>query len=237
MTQPTGHLSQALARESFSKIRVNLEFLNAAKRIKKLMITSALSSEGKSFVSANLAKSLAASDKRVLLIDADMRHPSQQRYFSIPNRGGLSMLLSGEGDLYRAMVHTDTQGLDLICAGRTPPNPAELLASRRMQLMLDEASGYYDYIIVDTPPVLLVPDAVALSRYTDGTVLVARWHYVSLQSVEEARDALKLANVRLLGAILNDVKEKQKRKGYDYRYYRRRNSEDGDVNGPEGKSP
>ncbi len=220
MKPSNGHLSHSMAREAFSKIRVNLEFLNAAKRVKRIMITSALSSEGKSFVSANLARNLAASDKRVLVVDADLRHPSQHKYFSIPNRGGLSMLLAGESDLYRAMVHTDLPGLDVICAGRTPPNPAELLASRRMQQLLEEAAGYYDYVIVDTPPVLLVPDAVALSRYTDGTLLVVRWHYATLQSVEEARDALKLAGVRVLGAIMNDVKEKRGKRGYDYRYYR-----------------
>ncbi|MDR3644140.1 MAG: CpsD/CapB family tyrosine-protein kinase [Clostridia bacterium] len=194
----------ALARETLSKIRINLSFLDLDKNIKCMMITSAVPGEGKSFLTANLAKSFASDNKRVLVIDADMRHASQQEYFRLDNRNGLSGCIASCDEWKKCLNRTATAGLYVLAAGRTPPDPAAMLASAHMKALLEEMRQQFDYILIDTPPVLSVPDAVALTRYSDAVLLVTRWGKTPKQAVTDAKRILALANAPLLGAVLNN---------------------------------
>lgn len=202
------YASFAATKEALSKIKVSLDFIDIDKKMKCLMITSAVSNEGKSSVAAQIALSLASNGKLVLLIDADMRNATQQNFFTLNNRNGLSNSIASNEAWENSLNSTDNANLHIISAGRTPPNPAELLSSKQMQYMLLEMRQKFDYVIIDTPPILPVSDAIALSRYVDGVLFVTRWGKTSKHHVVEARHALTMANAPLIGSILNDVRSK-----------------------------
>lgn len=210
--------SVALAKESFGKIRVNLDFLSVDKDQKCVLFTSAISGEGKSTVAANLAISMAASNKKTLLVDADMRNATQHRLFNFINRTGLSEVITKKLNWRDYVNETNIPNLYVLTAGRTPPNPSELLDSHSMGKIVERMKREYDFIIFDSPPVLLVPDAISLSRHMDGAILISRYHYTKVKAITEARDALRLANVCILGCILNAETSKKKHYGYNYNY-------------------
>lgn len=200
------YASFSAEKEALSKIKINLDFIDIEKNIKCIMITSAVPNEGKSFIAANIAKSIASGDKKVLLIDADMRNATLQKLFPLENRSGLSAIIASKADWKKSLNNTDNANLHIISSGRTPPNPTELLSSKQMKNMILEMKQDYDFIIIDTPPILPVSDAIALSAVVDGVLLVTRWGKTAKQLVIEAKHALTLANAPLIGAILNDVR-------------------------------
>ncbi len=208
-------------QEAFKSLRTNLKFLALGKSCKTILMTSAIPGEGKSSVTINLAISLAEAGSKVLLIDCDLRKPIIHRYLKIKRSGlsGITGVLAG-APLADAITRLEDTGLDVIVADAIPPNPAELLGSKRMGEILEELSGQYEYILIDTPPVSVVTDAAVLSQYADGVILIVRQNFATFEEVELAKRNLEAVQANILGAVLNDfnTKSTEKESGYYYSY-------------------
>lgn len=200
LQEPTSVISEA-----FRALRTAVLFSTPGAPPKVILLTSATSGEGKSVTSLNLAATLAESGSRVLLIDADLRRPTCHRSLGTGNARGLSSFLSGQATLAEVVVPLDRPRLDFLPAGPTPPNPAELVGSARMRDALAGLRDEYEFVIVDSPPVVPVTDGVVLSREADAVVLVVKGHDTPLELVRRARDHLGVANAHLIGAVINNV--------------------------------
>lgn len=180
------------------------------------MVTSAGPGEGKSTTIANLAVTYAQMDRKVVLIDADMRKPTVHHTFHLSNRWGLSSVIAQQCGCEEVLQKTDIPNLDIISSGVIPPNPAEMLASKRMSVILDQLREQYEVILIDTPPVLAVTDAQLMAAKSDGVILVMESGKVKREIAMKAKASLEQVKARILGAVLNNVKHKQ---GTDYYYY------------------
>lgn len=201
--------------EQYRTIRTNLQFASVDEEIGSMLITSSGPGEGKSMTTANIAAVYAQQGKSVLLIDADLRKPTVHYTFRLDNLKGLSNILVNEASLEEA-IHTSTvDNLDIISSGPIPPNPSELLGSKRMQALIQKASSVYDIILFDTPPVLAVTDAQILANFVDGTILVVRSKNTELEAALKAKEALTQAKAKILGTVLND-REKSATSTYYY---------------------
>lgn len=193
-------------QEAYKTLRTNVNFALAnTEGCKVLMVTSALQSEGKSLTALNLAISLGQTDKKVLLIDSDMRRPRLARLLNLSAPAGLSNLLMDFSSMDVAIFKNDEYGIDLILAGDIPPNPAELLASTRMGKLLEILRKQYDYIIVDTPPVDLVVDATVMSPQCDGILFVVRTNQSERGAVIHAMEQLEYVKANVIGFVFNGV--------------------------------
>lgn len=201
--------------EQYRTVRTNIQFASVDKGLESLLVTSSGPAEGKSSTTANLAVVYAQQGKRVLLIDADLRKPTMHYTFRLDNLRGLSNVLVGEVSLNEAVNRTDVETLDVMSCGPIPPNPAELLASRKMEALLKEAKLSYDIVIFDTPPVLAVTDAQILANIVDGSILVVRSGATEIEPAQKAKEALLPAKAKLLGVVLND----REKKASNYYYY------------------
>jgi capsular exopolysaccharide synthesis family protein len=211
------HEPRSVIAEAFRTLRTSVLFSTPAAAPKVILLTSATSSEGKTVNCLNLAAALAESGSRVLLMDVDLRHPSCHRAFAIENTTGLSNCLAGQTAL-ECIVHAlEKPRLWFIPAGTTPPNPAELVGSTRMQEVLDVAREEFDFVILDSPPVTPVSDALVLARASDGVVLVVKGQDTPKDLVRRARDQLALTGAHLLGAVVNNVGTAWG----DFRFYQR----------------
>jgi tyrosine-protein kinase Etk/Wzc len=211
-----------LAVESLRSLRTSLKFAMLEARNKVLVITSPTPASGKSFVSSNLAAVIAQAGQRVLLIDADMRRGYLHNLFSLPSRTGLSDALATGLSLEAVINHTSQANLDFITSGLAAPNPSELLMHDRFARLLKDAEQRYDFVIVDTPPVLAVTDAVLVAQQAGTCLLVARFGLSTPGQVEASKRRLAQNGVLLKGAILNGVKRKASTSAYDtgsYGYY------------------
>jgi capsular exopolysaccharide synthesis family protein len=193
------------AAEAFRTLRTAVLFSAPAAPPKIIMMTSAGMSEGKTVSSLNLATSLAEAGSRVLLVDVDLRRPNCHRALGIDNDRGLSSFLAGQLEFESVVRDLGTPRIFFVPAGPTPPNPAELVGSARMRETLEDLREAYDFVILDSPPVLPVTDAVVLGREADGVVLVVKGYDTPRELVRRARDQLLQANVHLLGAVVNNV--------------------------------
>lgn len=202
--------------EHFRTVRTNLQFASVDEELRSLLITSSGPGEGKSMTTANLAVVYAQQGKKVLLIDADLRKPTVHYTFRLDNLKGLSNVLVGEDTLDETIIRTDVDNLDVMTSGPIPPNPSELLASKKMQNLLNDAKVSYDLVIFDTPPVLAVTDAQVLANIVDGSILVVRSKQTEFEAATKAKEALVPAQAKLLGTILND---RAKEKSNHYYYY------------------
>lgn len=191
--------------EAYKTLRTNLSFASISKQYKKIIITSAIPNEGKSTVATNLAITLAESDARVLLIDCDLRNPTLRRLLRVrpEHKKGLTSLLTGQAPAEDCIIHHPKIKCDVLLAGATPPNPVELLSSPQMEVLLNQLSENYDYIICDTPPVSVVTDAAALSRFCDGVILVVRQKASTREQVHAAKRNLDTVQANILGTILS----------------------------------
>jgi len=205
-----------LAVEALRSLRTSLHFAMLDASAPVLMITGPSPGIGKSFISANLAVVLAQINKRVLLIDADMRRGHLHKFFKASRARGLSSYLSGQIDLDAAIQPTQVSSLSFMPAGEAPPNPAELLMTAAWQSMIDSVSGQYDLIIVDTPPILAVTDAAIIGQSAGAALMVVRYDANSVKETMIAAERLERTGVKLGGAILNYV---EKRAGRDHGYY------------------
>lgn len=203
--------------EQYRTIRTNIQFASVDDELHSILITSSGSNEGKSTIAANLAVVYAQQGKKVLLIDSDMRKPSVHYTFRLDNLRGLSSVLIGENSLTQVVEHGGEENLDIIPSGPIPPNPSELLASKRMKVFIKEAKEDYDLVIFDTPPVLAVTDAQVLANIVDGMLLVVRSGQTEKEAAIKAKQALEPAKAKLLGTVLND-REKKGTTNYYYYY-------------------
>lgn len=192
-------------KEAYKTLRTNLSFASISKQYKKLIITSSIPNEGKSTVAINLAYALAESDAKVLLIDCDLRSPTLRRLLHVrPDyKAGLTSLLAGTSTLSECIFRYPKMNCDVLLAGTTPPNAAELLSSPQMEKLLEYLSKSYDYIICDTPPVSVVTDAAALSRFCDGVILVVRQKNATRDQVWTAKRNLDAVQANVIGTILS----------------------------------
>ncbi|MCM3630335.1 CpsD/CapB family tyrosine-protein kinase [Paenibacillus glycanilyticus] len=204
--------------ETYRTLRTNIEFAAIDSALQVIMVSSAGPGEGKSTTIANLAVTYSQSDRKVVLIDADMRKPTAHKTFQISNRFGLSSVISQQSTLQEVIQSTDIPNMDVITAGPIPPNPAEMLASKRMTALLDELRTMYDIILVDTPPLLAVTDAQIAATKSDGVVLVVDQGRVKRQFAQKAIQNLQNVNARILGVVLNNVKRRSNEEAYYYYY-------------------
>lgn len=202
--------------EQFRTLRTNLQFSSVDDEIQTLLVTSSSPSEGKSSTIANLAVVYAQAGKKVLLVDADLRKPTVHYTFRFDNLKGLSNVLVGDSSMEDAVIHTDIAGLDVIGSGPIPPNPSELLGSKRMERFIQETKNNYDMILFDTPPVLAVTDAQILAIFCDGSLLVIRSKKTEFEAATKSIDALKPAKAKFLGTVLNDRDVKESNQYYYY---------------------
>ncbi len=204
-------------QEAFKKIRTNLQFSTTGEGCKKVIVTSSVPDEGKSMVAANLAISLAQAGQRVLIIDADLRNPTAHRFFKTNQLPGLSEILAGLKDVNDCLMQLGSMSLYLITAGTIPPNPAELLGSEAMSKLLDKLSSFYDYIVIDSTPVIVVSDTMNLVDKVHGVVVVVRENMTEHKEVQQTLASLEYANAKILGLVLNGSKEiRQKEYSYGY---------------------
>jgi len=192
--------------EAYKSLRTNIEFAKVDEAIRTVVITSAVKGEGKSTTAANLAVAYAKANKKVLLLDADLRAPSQHEIFRLDNRAGLSTLLSRQQSAEEATVPSGIPFLDVIPSGPVPAGPSEMLASRRMAALLEEWSDAYEMVIVDTPAVLDAADPSILSARCDGVLLVVDYGKVKKEAALKAKAALDLVQARFLGTVINNVR-------------------------------
>ena len=207
--------------ESFRSIRTALSFIRSGSGPQAIVFTSAVPSEGKTFCCSNMAVTLSQAGKRVVLIDADMRRPRVHKVFRCDNLAGMSNLLAGQEDVALADVTRKTQvpNLDLISSGPIPPNPSELLSSPRAAEIVRELLKSYDYVLIDSPPVVGITDAAILSGMTAGVVLVVRSFSTDREILQHAHERLSTAGVRVIGAILNCVDAPRRGTYYYGQYY------------------
>lgn len=197
-----------LTNESYKTLRTNLFFCGMD--VKVILLTSCRENEGKSTVSAELAKNLAVAEKKTLFIDADMRKSLlQPRNLKSHNHKGLSEFLSGQAEVNEILYNTQDPDFDVIFSGRFPPNPVELLSNKRFSAFLDNMRNIYDYIIIDSPPLGAVIDAAVIAPACDGTILVIAPGQVSASEALAVKEQLDKSGCRILGAILNDINGKR----------------------------
>jgi len=197
---PKSHIS-----EGYRTLRTNIDYSTINQKLQIIMVTSSKPGEGKSTTCANMAVAFAQASKRVLLIDADLRKPTQHHLFGNSNRNGLTTALFNQKPLKEIVQHTVVDNLFIVHAGPTPPNPSELLSSPQMASLLEEARSSYDVIILDTPPIISVTDAQVVAVMSDGVVLIVQAGQVSKDYVLKAKSLLEHVNAKLLGVVLNNV--------------------------------
>lgn len=210
--------SKSPISEAYRAVRTNLQFASAGRDINCISFTSATPSEGKSATSSNIALAMAQDDKKVLLIDADMRKPVQHQIFGLFNKG-LSNCIAMNMSLDEAIQPSDHPNLDILASGPVPPNPSELLGSQKMDELLQQVKNIYDYVLVDMPPVLAVTDAAVLSPKVDGIVFVIKSGKILPDEAKLAKSRLEQAGANILGAVLNAVPQRHSGYGYGYGYY------------------
>lgn len=206
---------KSIEAESYRILRTNIMYSSFDKEIKIILVTSAEPGEGKSITSGNLALAFAQDEKKVILIDCDLRRPSLHKKFRISNNKGLSDAIINK-DKLNDCIQKRTEYLDILTAGKIPPNPSEMLGSQAMSSLLDELSNIYDVIILDSPPVLAVTDAQILSTKTDGTILVVRGEKTKKDTVLAAKEVLTKVNVNILGTVLNGGNKNKDNYYYHY---------------------
>lgn len=213
------------ASEAYKLLRTKLQYSFADEKDCRIIgISSALTGEGKSLTAINLAYTLSQLDKRVLLIDCDMRRPSLAVKLPIARKPGLSGFLSGQNHLENLIqlcgIEGNEKAFHVIAAGQNPPNPVELLSSTRMEKMLNKLREVYDYVILDLPPIGEVSDALAVAKETDGILLVVRQHHCNRPALAAAVRQFEFVESRLLGVVYNCATEESA--GYGNKYYNKK---------------
>jgi succinoglycan biosynthesis transport protein ExoP len=209
---------RAPVSEAFRSLRTSLEFAAVDSPLKSILITSASPQDGKTTVAANLACVIAQSKHSVIILDADLRRPQIHKHFQLMNRLGLTnKLVQPKEQLTGSVQNTELPTLKVITSGSLPPDPSELLGSAKMQEMISSLVDQFDFLIIDTPPVMMVTDAVVLASRVNGVVLVVKPSVTKRTELYHVIDQMRQVNARLLGVVLNDVDVGKAR----YRYYRR----------------
>ncbi|MDY3361902.1 MAG: CpsD/CapB family tyrosine-protein kinase [Clostridium celatum] len=209
-------MPMSVSAEAYRTIRTNIKYSSIDKIRKTILVTSSLPGEGKSTVVGNLAFVLSENDTKVLVIDCDLRKPTIHKLFNTSRNRGLTDLLINKCN-EEDVIKNISKSLDIITAGTRVPNPAEVVGSNKLKMLIDDMSFKYDYILIDSPPVLAVADAQMLAAKCDGTILVVRSNKTKEKIVRRSSMELKRVNADIIGTILNDHKL---RKSYEYyKYY------------------
>lgn len=218
--------SDDIAIESLRSMRTAIHFALSSARNNLITISGPAPEVGKSFISTNLATILAQSDKRVLIIDADLRRGYLHKYFNLDTQPGLTELLNGQQSLETVIRHTEVPGLSVISRGKSPANPSELLSSNQFKNLLEQMSEKFDHVIIDTPPVLAVTDGIIISQYTGVNLVIARYAKTQMKELELTLNRFEQAGVKVNGFILNDIQRSAGSSyGYNYAYAYKANKE------------
>jgi tyrosine-protein kinase Etk/Wzc len=209
--------SDDIAIESLRSMRTAIHFALSSARNNLITISGPAPEVGKSFISTNLATILAQSDKRVLIMDADLRRGYLHKYFNLDTQPGLTELLNGQQSLETVIRHTEVPGLSVISRGKSPANPSELLSSTQFKALLEQLSEKFDHVIIDTPPVLAVTDGIIISQYTGVNLVIARYAKTQMKELELTLNRFEQAGVKVNGFILNDI-QRSAGSGYGYNY-------------------
>lgn len=217
--------------EIFRTLRTNIQFMNTKKGLKSLLITSTTPSEGKSWVSTNLAVAFAQAGKKVVLVDCDMRKGRQFSIFGVSPTPGLSNFLSGidsngedsNSNILSYIKETEVENLYLISAGNIPPNPSELLVSEQMIQALGEIESVCDLVILDGTPSSLVTDSIILSRFVDTTLIVSAYNTTKMDELEKVKKDIENVGGKIAGIVINKMPVSQKQYYANY-YYERNNT-------------
>ena len=203
--------------EAYRGIRTSIEFSNLDKNLQVITVTSSMQNEGKSTVLANLAVSFANLDKKVLIMEGDLRNPSVHRMFNISNIKGLTDILL-QNKVFADCVHcTDVKNLHVLTCGAIPPNPSEMLSSKKIRDFIKSLREYYDYIFIDAPPIGIVTDAGIISTFTDGCIFVVGAGDADIEMAKVSKERLEKVGANILGVVLNKF-ESSGASGY-YNYY------------------
>ena len=202
--------------ESFRSIRTNIQYLLPEKERNIILISSTISGEGKTFVATNLSIIIAMSGKKTLLMGLDLRKPKIHNDFNVNNDVGLSTYLINETSYEDVIRPTDIENLYIATSGPIPPNPAELLEKPLMKDFFDKAREEFDYVILDTPPVAIVTDAILLTQFTDTNIFIVRQKYSSKNVIQYIDELYNKKNIKNLSLLVNDVKIPSYGYGYDY---------------------
>lgn len=208
--------------EAYKALRTNIIFSLPEEGNNKIIISSATASEGKSTTCINMAIAFAEIDKKVIIIDCDLRRPNISNLLDIPQKPGISNVLIRMNDLKSTIRKNVRKNVDVLTSGDIPPNPSELLSSPKMQEIVETLSREYDYVFIDTPPILAVTDTTILTSYCTGVLLLAHYNQTDRSAIAKAVEQLHLANAKILGGIFNGVESegksyKYKKNGY-YKY-------------------
>lgn len=212
LAQPLGPRAEAIRR-----LRTNLQFVNAPDRPRSIVVTSSLPGEGKSTTATNLALAMADAGTRVVLVDGDLRRPTLAKLLGLEGAVGLTTVLIGRAELTDVVQPFQETGLDVITSGDIPPNPSEMLGSSQMHDVLTMLIEHYEFVIVDSAPLLPVTDGAVLAKQVDGALLVVGAHTAHRPQVQAALDALERVDARILGLVLNQAVA-TKRDSYSYEY-------------------
>lgn len=212
---------KALVSEAFRNMRTNVHYSNVDKELKIIQITSSQQGEGKSTIVANYATTLAQSGKKVLIIDCDLRRPRIHKIFGTPNINGLINVLMRENELDRSIKYTKVEGVFVLVAGPVPPNPSEMLESKRMGEIIDAARGIFDIVILDSSPVQPVTDALITSKHADGTIVVVALEETQKEALKKTVESLENVDANIIGTVVNKANIKRGHYGYggySYKY-------------------
>jgi capsular exopolysaccharide synthesis family protein len=199
----------AASSEAIRRLRTNLQFIDVANRPKSIVISSSIPGEGKSTIGLNLAVSLADTGTRVILVDADLRRPSVAEYVGIEGGVGLTTVLIGRAEVEDVVQPLGVTGLDLLPAGQIPPNPSELLGSMAMADLLEQLSASYDMVLLDSPPLLPVTDAVVLSNLAGGALVIVGADRIHRPQLQQSLDSLETAGAHLFGIVMNKIARRE----------------------------
>lgn len=211
--------TNSIAAEAFRILRTNLQFSTLDHSLKTLLVTSPSPSEGKSTIVANMGLVMAQTGARVILLDCDLRWGDQHNLFNLPCTTGVSNLLTGRMEISQVIKDTAMPNLKVITCGPLPSNPSELLGSGRMKSLLAELGKIADFVLIDSPPTLMVADSVILSSIVDGCLLVIRSAKTKIEELRQAKDRLDQANARIVGTVLNGVDKSEGYFNYVSYYY------------------
>ncbi len=204
-------------REAYNAVRTKLLFTGKGEKCPVFAVTSAMMHDGKTTNAVNLSISVASTGKKVLLIDGDMRKPTVHRYFGLENKHGLSEILAGLTNEVK-IRKTNVENLNVLTSGQIPPNPTELFGSKQMDNLLEYVKEYFDYVIIDTPPINVVTDTAIISEKITGYVFVVQSGKNRYNEISYAMETLQQMNGNVVGFILNDINGKSASHYGGYRY-------------------
>lgn len=208
---------KSIVAEAYRTLRTNMGFTEMDRPCRTILFTSSHPKEGKSTTAANTALVMAQAGNKVLLVDCDLRKPVQHQVFNVSNQVGLTNCLTQKA-VIQDVIHTGlADNFTLMTSGPIPPNPAEILGSEHTKAFWKKLAEQYDYVFIDSPPVLAVTDAAILSTQVDGVVMVVAANFTRIDHAQDAKEQLIKANAHIIGVVINKVKMTKGR--YQYYYY------------------